>query len=90
YPKSLRKEDFLLYYTEIFYTNEINTTFYNIPSRWIVESWVNKTPQDFLFSAKLPQTVTHEHKLELNRCSDDLARFLFSMEPLVEAKKLLA
>ncbi len=90
YPKSIRKEDYLLYYSEIFYTNEINTTFYNIPPRWIVENWVSKTPRDFLFSAKLPQSITHEHKLDTNLCLDDLDYFLKAMEPLIESKKLLA
>ncbi|MFW9824012.1 MAG: DUF72 domain-containing protein [Candidatus Thorarchaeota archaeon] len=90
YPKSLKKEDFLLYYSEIFYTNEINTTFYNIPSRWIVENWANKTPQNFLFSAKIPQTVTHENMLDIRACMNDLERYLRVMEPLIEAKKLLS
>ena len=90
YPRNLRKEDYLLYYSEIFYTNEINTTFYNTPSQWVVENWVNKTPHNFLFSVKLPQTVTHEHKLDINLCLDDLDYFLKAMEPLIESKKLLA
>lgn len=90
YPRSLRKEDYLLYYSEIFYTNEINTTFYNIPSRWVVDNWVKKTPRNFLFSAKLPQTITHEHKLDINSCLDDLDYFLKVMEPLIESRKLIA
>ncbi|MFX0000847.1 MAG: DUF72 domain-containing protein [Candidatus Hodarchaeota archaeon] len=90
YPRNLRKEDYLLFYSEIFYTNEINTTFYNIPSRWVVEGWVNKTPRNFLFSAKLPQSITHEHKLDINVCLDDLDYFLKAMEPLIESRKLLA
>ncbi|UCC19123.1 MAG: DUF72 domain-containing protein [Promethearchaeota archaeon] len=90
YPRGLRKEDYLLYYSEIFYTNEINTTFYNIPPRSIVENWVNKTPDNFLFSAKIPQSVTHEHKLNVDLCLDDLDYFLRAMEPLIESKKLLS
>jgi uncharacterized protein YecE (DUF72 family) len=90
YPRSLRKEDFLLFYSEIFYTNEINTTFYNIPSKWIVENWVNKTPNNFIFSAKIPQSITHEHKLDVELCLDNLHYFLKVMEPLIESKKLLA
>ncbi len=90
YPRNLRKEDYLMYYSEIFYTNEINTTFYNIPSRWVVENWVNKTPQNFLFSAKIPQSVTHEHKLDSRNCLDDLDNFLRAMDPLIESKKLIA
>ena len=66
YPKGLKKKDFLIYYSEIFYTNEINTTFYNIPPQKIVNNWVSKTPNDFLFSVKIPKIITHESKLELD------------------------
>jgi len=90
YPKSLKQEDFLLFYSEVFYTNEINTTFYNVPSRWVVQNWVNKTPSNFLFSAKIPQTITHENKLDIDLCLNDLNHYLNSMEPLINAKKLLS
>lgn len=90
YPKSLKREDFLVYYSEIFYTNEINTTFYHMPSNWMVKNWVNRTPNNFLFSVKLPQSITHKSKLSLDHCSDDLSKFLRLMEPIIEAKKLLS
>ncbi|MHA1192634.1 MAG: DUF72 domain-containing protein [Promethearchaeota archaeon] len=90
YPKSLKKEDFLVYYSEIFYTNEINTTFYHMPSDWMVKNWVTKTPNNFLFSVKLPKSITHESKLSLDHCSDDLFKFLKLMTPFIEAKKLLS
>jgi uncharacterized protein YecE (DUF72 family) len=90
YPRGLRKEDYLLYYSEIFYTNEINTTFYNIPPRRIVENWVSKTPGDFLFSAKVPQFITHESKLKVDECLDKLDYFLNVMGPLIEAKKIIS
>ncbi|MHA2088837.1 MAG: DUF72 domain-containing protein [Promethearchaeota archaeon] len=90
YPKGLEREDFLHYYSEIFITNEINTTFYNTPSRWVVENWVKKTPKNFLFSAKIPQTVTHTHKLDIDLCLDDLEYYLGAMDPLIEANKLLS
>jgi len=90
YPKNLKKEDYLSYYSEIFYTNEINTTFYNIPSKWVIENWVKKTPKNFLFSAKLPKTITHEHKLNIDECLDELHYFLSVMDPLINSNKLLA
>ncbi len=90
YPRSLEKGDFLPYYAKVFYTNEINTTFYNVPSKWVVNNWVNHTPTDFLFTAKIPKKVSHEGKLNCDKCMDDLSYFLDSMSPLIEAKKLLA
>ncbi|MFX1316297.1 MAG: DUF72 domain-containing protein [Promethearchaeota archaeon] len=90
YPKGLNKEDYLLYYSEIFYTNEINTTFYNIPSKQVVDNWVSKTPKNFLFSVKIPQKITHEHKLDVDLCLNDLEYFLEVMTPLMESKKLIS
>ena len=90
YPRGLEQENFLRYYSEIFVTNEINTTFYNTPKRWVVENWVKKTPKNFLFSAKIPQTVTHIHKLDIDMCLDDMAYFLEAMNPLIEANKLIS
>jgi uncharacterized protein YecE (DUF72 family) len=90
YPRGLDQVDFLRYYSEIFVTNEINTTFYNTPSRWVVENWVKKTPKNFLFSVKIPQTVTHTHKLDIDYCLDDLEYYLKAMNPLIEAKKLIS
>ncbi|MHA1195725.1 MAG: DUF72 domain-containing protein [Promethearchaeota archaeon] len=90
YPCWLRKEDFLHYYSEVFYTTEVNTTFYHIPSYRVVDGWVQRTPLDFKFSVKLPRTITHEAKLDLNECSDDLRRFLSVMKPLLDSDKFLA
>lgn len=90
YPKSLNSKDFLNYYSKIFYTNEINTTFYNIPSKWIVESWVKRTPDDFVFSAKIPKIITHENKLDLAECHHHLDVYLKVMNPMIESGKLLA
>ncbi|TFG24496.1 MAG: DUF72 domain-containing protein [Promethearchaeota archaeon] len=74
----------------MFYTNEINTTFYNIPSKRVVSNWVKRTPDDFSFSVKIPQTITHVHKLNLDECSESLYSFFDSMSPLYESGKLLA
>jgi len=90
YPKGLTSKDFLSFYSKIFYTNEINTTFYNIPSEWVVKSWVKRTPSDFLFTAKIPKVITHENKLDINICSGDLTYFLTVMDPLIQSEKLLA
>jgi uncharacterized protein YecE (DUF72 family) len=90
YPRGLEKDNFLRYYSEIFITNEINTTFYNTPRRWIVENWVKKTPDNFVFSAKIPQTVTHTHKLDIDLCLEDMSYFLGEMNPLIESGKLLS
>ena len=90
YPKGLRKEEYLTYYSHIFHTNEINTTFYNIPSINVVERWVEKTPENFKFSAKIPKAITHDAKLRIRESLKIVDYFLKAMQPLMDAKKLLA
>ena len=51
YPKGLKKEEYLSYYSKVYFTNEINTTFYNIPNKWTVDNWIKKTPDNFVFTA---------------------------------------
>src|SRR6266508_2962966 len=47
-------------YSRVFDTAEINSTFYRSPSPGMVQGWGRFTPDDFVFAAKVPQTVTHD------------------------------
>jgi uncharacterized protein YecE (DUF72 family) len=42
---------------------EIHSTFYHAPSAATVNGWARKTPDDFIFAVKVPQTITHEKML---------------------------
>jgi uncharacterized protein YecE (DUF72 family) len=85
------KEDksMLRTYAKIFSTVEIDSTFYRYPSKGIVMGWTKYSPEGFLYSAKLPQLITHEKKLDLNQgVEEDLERFMDVMEPLWLSGKL--
>jgi len=41
----------------------MNTTFYAIPTPDGVVAWAERTPEGFLFTAKVPQAITHEKRL---------------------------
>ncbi len=90
YPKNLSSKEFLYYYSEIFYTNEINTTFYQIPSTRLVEGWVRSTPRNFVFTAKIPKVITHDNKLDVDGSYSYLLKYLDVMNPLIESGKFLA
>ena len=86
YPEKSGK---LSQYCKIFPTVEIDSTFYALPNEGTVRGWATRTPSEFTFSAKLPQTITHKKSLELDRgIESDLNQFINTMHPLVEAKKL--
>jgi uncharacterized protein YecE (DUF72 family) len=74
YPEGTRAADFLTIYARAFDTVEVDSTFYAIPAVKTVRAWAQRTPHDFLFSAKLPQEITHERRL---RNVDDLAHEFF-------------
>ncbi len=63
YPPNLKPNQFLQFYSQVFKAVEINTTFYGIPRASTVDAWARATPDDFVFSAKMPKEITHEHRL---------------------------
>jgi len=76
-------------YARVFDTVEINSTFYRAPSPGMVQGWTRFTPEDFVFAAKVPQTVTHDRLLDVTRGADkDLFAYAELMRPLLDAGKL--
>ncbi|WP_202602111.1 DUF72 domain-containing protein [Photobacterium halotolerans] len=69
-------------YAETFSTVEGNTTFYATPRPATVQNWADATPDDFLFTFKLPKTITHQYKLM--HCQGQLGEFFHVMAPVAE------
>lgn len=82
YPAELQPRDYLSYYATQFPTVELDNTFYRTPALSTVKGWAAKTPAEFLFTAKVPQVITHEKVLV--DCEDELKRFLKAMDELRE------
>lgn len=61
YPKGTKDE--LAYYSTQFNSIELNATFYNSPSKSQVKTWKEKTPENFKFFPKIPQTISHFGRL---------------------------
>ena len=79
----------LTFYSKTFKTAEIDSTFYAYPAKGLVIGWSRYTPDDFVFSAKLPRLITHEKNLDLEKgVESDLTRFLSLMKPLIASGKL--
>ncbi len=76
-------------YAPVFRSVEINSTFYRYPSASSVKGWEAGTPDDFVFTAKVPKVITHEKSLNLSKgVIEDMNRFLDPMRPLNDAGKL--
>src|ERR1700729_4479123 len=74
YPKGTTPGQYLAYLAEHFPFVEVDSTFYHAPRPSMVEGWREKTPANFAFSLKVPQTITHE-KLLLD-CQAEVDGFL--------------
>ncbi|MFO6422938.1 DUF72 domain-containing protein [Motilimonas sp. KMU-193] len=74
------KQSALFHYSRVFNTVEGNTTFYALPTPATVTKWQQDTPDDFKFSLKLPQTISHQKRL----CgvSQELTEFFNLFAPL--------
>ncbi len=82
YPAGLPQRDQLGFYAREFPTVEINTTYYRVPDPRLVQGWVARTPERFLFSVKAYQGLTHERE------APDFPGFVAALRPLTEAGKL--
>jgi len=80
YPSELKPRDYLSYYATKFNTVEVDSTFYRAPTASTVNGWYEKTPPDFVFAAKVPQTITHE-KVLLD-CEREFEEFVDTMDLL--------
>ena len=80
YPRGMQSRDFLSYYATQFATVEVDSTFYGCPSARTVNNWCAQTPEDFIFSLKIPQVITHEKALA--DCDSEFEEFVKTMDIL--------
>jgi len=87
YPTSTESK--LGFYSKIFPTVEIDSTFYAFPKEGMVLGWDRYSPRNFVFNAKLPQTITHERLEALGKpIEEELDKFASLMLPLNNSSKL--
>lgn len=93
YPQEMESISYLGYYSRIFPSVEIDSTFYGTPRKSTIQKWLDDTPYHFRFSAKVPRSITHESGLEntwglmtefletIHRLGDRLGVVLFQFAP---------
>ena len=78
--------EWLSIYTGLFPTVEVNTTFYRLPKRSMVQGWADGSPDGFTFTVKVSRYLTHIKRLrDVHEGWMGLAE---RIEPLIEAGKL--
>ena len=91
YPDSKTKR--LSFYSEFFNTAEMDSTFYerfySQMTKGTFYGMVKATPEKFQFSVKVPETVTHDKRLNVDKGAiTSLEEFLDKISPLKSANKL--
>lgn len=87
YPVGTKPAGMLPLYATMFPIVEIDSTYYGVPALPTVESWARRTPGEFRFTAKLPNTATHVPEPALGTVHDDVRLFRANLAPLVSAGK---
>jgi uncharacterized protein YecE (DUF72 family) len=82
YPPDLPAKKYLSFYAEQFRTTEINNTFYRMPTAKLCEGWYAEVPNDFSFTLKVSQRITHFKRLK--NVDDEMNFFLQSAAGLKE------
>jgi len=93
YPEKLPRAEWLLHYTSVFSSVEVNSSFYKLPEAADIHHWCDSTPSRFRFSVKAPKSITHFKKLKncesllqtllgrLDAFGDRLGPVLFQLPP---------
>lgn len=64
YPKELRQREHFPYYTGLFDTVELNSSFYQLPDRETFKKWRENSPDGFVYAVKASRYITHMKKLK--------------------------
>lgn len=59
FPIEFRPFSRLTYYSSLFNSVEVNSTFYKLPKAATFTKWANEVSDEFTFSIKLSKTITH-------------------------------
>lgn len=86
YPQHIPAKKLLAYYAGQLNSVEVNYTFRSLPSLSTVKTWLEATGENFRFSFKAPQRITHI--LRLKDCGAAFEQFASSLAPIVAANRI--
>ncbi|HEY8940194.1 MAG TPA: DUF72 domain-containing protein [Cellvibrio sp.] len=77
----------LQYYSTLFNSLEINSSFYKTPQPQTFSKWEHEVDADFRFTVKMSRDITHSKKLDFN--PEDLNRFMRAVNHMEQKKGAL-
>jgi uncharacterized protein YecE (DUF72 family) len=92
YPSGTKPTEQLPFYASQFPVVEVNTTYYRVPPKQMVEGWVERTPPGFIFDVKPPRELSSTPREPRGEApepdADVAAAFVEAIAPLADASKL--
>src|SRR5690349_18338222 len=82
YPQDCKPEAMLAYYAQRLPTVEINSTFYRMPKRSVLEAWTTQVPPGFRFAIKASRRITHIGRLKAESVAEALGYLYKNLEAL--------
>lgn len=67
FPDAFRNSSRLTYYSSLFPSLEVNSSFYKIPRAKTLLQWTREVPADFRFTVKMNREITHLPKLQYDK-----------------------
>jgi uncharacterized protein YecE (DUF72 family) len=86
YPPKTPAKKMLEYYATQLNSVEVNYTFRHLPLAATIDGWLSQTGEDFRFSFKAPQRITHIKRLK--DASDALSAFYTALLPVIRAGRM--
>lgn len=80
YPAKTPSKEYLKYYSTIFDSVEIDSSFYGCPRVEQIKKWRDSTPEDFKFCVKTPRQITHDQ--HLMSCDREMQEFIDTVKHL--------
>jgi uncharacterized protein YecE (DUF72 family) len=74
FPPEFQSKSRLAYYSSLFNSVEINSTFYRLPLPTTLEKWAMEVPDEFRFTLKLWREITHARELAFTE--EQLEKFM--------------
>lgn len=77
FPEAYREASRLTYYATFFNSIEINSSFYKLPMPKTVGKWAEQVPENFKFTFKLWQEISHAKQLDFRE--EDVQKFFVTI-----------
>ncbi len=65
FPEAFKQKSRLHYYSSLFNSLEVNSSFYKVPMYATFEKWAAEVPEDFRFSIKMWREISHVKNLKI-------------------------